>query len=220
LHCVFYPDKVSLTLTNSRERYGMSKLTEQGVIIKGFKATSKAMKCLDHQFKIGEWYETDGEIELCSNGFHFCPHMSGVWSYYPTDSRVFEVEAEMVLIDYHAGAELKYSAKRIRLVKEVKIGGYSNTGDRNTGNSNTGDWNATDRCSGMFCQNAQYVKSFDVQTKLTYEKFMEKYYDLFWSLASDLREDEPFDYKKYKTMPGWTLRKIKSLHKKHIEGRV
>ena len=227
-----------------------NKLTEPGIIIKGFKATDKNIKCRDHKFKLGEWYETDAEIKLCESGFHFCPHMSGLWSYYPADSRVFEVEAEMVLIDYEAGADLKYSAKRIRLVKEVKIGGNSNTGDwntgdsntgnsntgyrntggwntgdwntgnRNTGNRNTGDWNATDRCAGLFCQNIQRVKSFDVQTKLTHAEFMDKYYALYWALDSDLRKNDAFDYAKYKTMPGWTLKKIKSLHKKHIAGRT
>jgi len=106
------------------------------------------MKCKDIKLKLNKWYEFDGELELCKSGFHFCPHMSGVWAYYPEDSKVFEVEAEYVLIDYQAGADLKYVAKRIRLIKEVKIGGDGNTGDRNTGNRNMGYGNTGNRNTG------------------------------------------------------------------------
>jgi len=205
-------------------------LTEKGKIIKGFKATTQDMKCNNFEFRLNEWYEHDGEISLCEKGFHFCPHMSGVWSYYPSDSRVFEVEAECVLIDYQPGADLKYVAKRIRLLKEVKIGGdrntghrntgHRNTGHRNTGDRNTGYSNATDRCAGFFCQNKQKVRCFDVATNMTYEQFRDKYSDLYYALANDLIQDAPFDYERYKSLPGWTLRRIKSLHKKHIKGRM
>jgi hypothetical protein len=210
--------------------------------------------------------------------------MSGVWAYYPADSRVFKVEAELVIMDYEPGADLKYVAKKIRLTEEVEVGGNWNTGDgntgdwntgdwntgdgntgnwntgnrntgnrntgnrntgdgntgnwntgnrntgnrntgnwntgnRNTGDGNTGDWNTTDYCSGFFCQNKQYAKCFDVQTKLTHKKFRDKYWRLLDDLSCDLAQDQPFEYQKYKKLPGWSLRKIKSLHKKHIEGR-
>ena len=75
-------------------------ITAEGVIVKGFKATNKEMECKGFKFELGKWYEHQGELSLCNSGFHFCPHPSGVWEYYPIDSRVFEIEAEIVLIDY------------------------------------------------------------------------------------------------------------------------
>ena len=120
----------------------------------GYKATNADMICsgvgangkrFSQQYELGKWYECEGELELCKNGFHFCVHPSGVWSYYPGENtRVFVVEAEDVLdTPYEPGAALKKVARRIRLVREITVTGdsntgYSNTGDRNTGDSNTG----------------------------------------------------------------------------------
>jgi len=126
----------------------MSELTEKGKIIKGYKATNQDLTCQGYKFEVGEWHEHDGDVELCKSGFHFCPHMSGVWTYYPNNPKIWKVEAELVLLDNAPGADLKYVAKRIRLVKEVKIGGDGNTGDRNTGDCNTGNRNTGDGNTG------------------------------------------------------------------------
>ena len=48
----------------------------------GYKATDENMACKGHKFKLGEWAEIDGEIDLCASGFHFCVHPSGPWAYY------------------------------------------------------------------------------------------------------------------------------------------
>jgi hypothetical protein len=129
-------------------------MTPKGQIIKGYKATDGNMRCLGFQYEMGKWYEYDGLIKLCKSGFHFCPHMSGVWSYYnDSDTRIFEVEAEEVENKFEPGADLKYVAKRIRFIREIKVGsnrntGDWNTGDCNTGNRNTGDCNAGNRNTG------------------------------------------------------------------------
>ena len=118
----------------------------------GYKATNSDMKCRDVKFELGKWYSVDGELELCKNGFHFCVHPSGVWSYYSEkDTRVFKVEAEEVLdLPVEAGASFKMVARRIRLLEEITPGligndksntGHSNTGNDNTGYCNTGDSN-------------------------------------------------------------------------------
>jgi len=197
----------------------MSEITPKGKIITGYKATNQNRECNSHKFEIGKWYEHEGELSLCESGFHFCPHMSGVWAYYPEESRVFEVEAECVLIDYRPGADLKYVCRRIRLVREVKIGGDGNTGNGNTGYGNTGKGNTTDYSTGYFCQNKQRVICFDKQTTLTHEQFEKTHGPLACELGRELAQDKPFDYERYNTIPNWTLRKIKSLHRKHINGR-
>ncbi len=201
----------------------------------GFKATNADMTCNGHQFKLGEWSEIDGEIKLCSRGFHFCVHQSGPLCYYSgSDSRVFKIEAEQVLdIPVEPGAEFKLVAKRIRLVEEIKIGGHrntgdrntghsntghSNTGDRNTGDGNTGHWNTTNFSTGFFCQKEPKVISFDVQTKLTRDKFFEKYPEAY-QLGEALQQPEPIAITPFKRIPGITKAKLAALHKKHLEGR-
>ncbi len=138
-------------------------MTQQKFIPKmtGYKATNALMQCQPDrnkepfQFEIGKWYEAEGEIEICKNGFHFCDQQSGVWAFYSMpDARVFKVEAENVLdLPIKPGAGHKWVASRIRLVEEVRVTGdyntgYSNTGDYNTGDSNTGNRNTGDYNTG------------------------------------------------------------------------
>jgi hypothetical protein len=128
-------------------------------MMKGFKATDKDMKCTPgnkaFQYEFDKIFEHEGELEMCKAGFHFCVHLSGVWSFYNnSDTRVFEVEAYDVLDERSGdGAEVKMVAHKIKFVREVKIGGdsntgYSNTGYRNTGDSNTGYSNTGYRNTG------------------------------------------------------------------------
>ena len=123
------------------------KLTPKGKIITGYKATDVEMKCRGFQFKLGKWYEHEEHLELCSSGFHFCKYPSGPWSYYDS-GRIFVVEAEYVLLSDAPGADLKYVARKIKLVSEINITGHKNTGDKNTGTENTGHRNAGDRNTG------------------------------------------------------------------------
>jgi PPE-repeat protein len=135
------------------------KLTPKGKIIRGYKATDKDMKCLNYQFEFGKWHEHDGELVVCSSGFHFCEYPSGPWSFYnPSTSRLFHVEAEFVLLSKGPGADLKHVCKRIKLIEEINCTGNwntgnwntgdRNTGDRNTGYRNTGNWNTGDGNTG------------------------------------------------------------------------
>ena len=101
--------------------------------------------------------------------------------------------------------------------------GYRNIGDRNTGHRNIGDWNtgignATNRSAGFFCMETKKVESFDVQTNLTYEQYMEKYPE-YNNLSRNLLKDDPIDFKKYKNLPGITPQKLKKLHNKFKKAR-
>lgn len=40
--------------------------------MKGYKGFDSNFKCRDFQYEVGREYETDEELELCENGFHFC----------------------------------------------------------------------------------------------------------------------------------------------------
>lgn len=84
---------------------------------------------------------------------------------------------------------------------------------------NTGDGNATDYSGGFFCQKEPLVVSFDKQTKYTRKEYFDKYPE-YNQLLELLAQDDAFDYGKFKTFPGWTLKKCKELHQKHIAGRA
>jgi hypothetical protein len=219
--------------------------------MKGYKATDKDMKCRGFQFELGKWYEHEGELIECQSGFHFCDQPSGPWAYYSEEgTRIFEVEAEGILDEsFKPGAEVKRVCRRIKLVREIEIGGdsntgNSNTGDRNTGdrntgycntgycntgycntgycntgNSNTGDGNATGHSAGFFCVKEPKVISFDEQTKLTHHDFLRLYPEAY-NLAEALCGSKPIEFERYKNIPGITARKLKALHKKHMNGRL
>jgi len=97
--------------------------------------------------------------------------------------------------------------------------GHRNTGYSNTGHRNTGNWNCTNRSAGVFCQVEPCVISFDVETDMTHDDFMEKYGHLCGKLGDDLMQDTPIDFCKYADIPFITEEKLKSLHQKMIAAR-
>ena len=89
-------------------------------MIKGYKALSPNMAAIygnGMQYELGKWYEVDGEIKPCKNGFHFCRKLEDIQGNYDLfHSRLFEIEA--------GGKVTKASrtvmvCSRIRLVREI-----------------------------------------------------------------------------------------------------
>jgi hypothetical protein len=211
----------------------------------GYKATDANMQCRGFQYELGRWYRHEGDLKLCSEGFHFCPHPSGPWAFYDAaGTRIFAVEARDVWMEYEPGADVKAVCREIRLVSEVSFDGNRNTGDWNTGNRNTGDWNTGNwntgywntgdwntsdrntgnwntgnRSCGMFCSKEPCVVVFDVQTDMTFQEFLEKYPQCR-KLGEALMSDEVFDYALYSSIPGWTLEKCAALHRAFIAART
>ena len=62
------------------------------------------------------------------------------------------------------------------------------------------------------------MKSFDVQTELTYEQFLDKYPESH-TLGRLLMELGPIPFEPYKNIPGITPEKLIALHTKHMEVR-
>ena len=50
--------------------------------VKGYKAFNKDLTCRDFQYEIGKEYKHEGNIELCSEGFHFCKRLMDIHGYY------------------------------------------------------------------------------------------------------------------------------------------
>ena len=190
------------------------KLTPKGMILKGYKATDDNMCCRGFKFEIGKWYEHGGDIEMCSSGFHFCKYPSGPWSYYDS-GRLFEVEAEEAYLSTGPGADIKHVAKRIRLIKEIVIGGNRNTGERNTGYGNAGDGNAGDYHSGCLCFGEAKFYLFNKVAKRELVDF-----GLVYSLSEKLMTDEEIDPTPYLSLPNASVKAIKKLHDEHKKARA
>ncbi|MCF0126797.1 MAG: leucine-rich repeat domain-containing protein [Clostridia bacterium] len=61
--------------------YGCVELTKfnNGKYYKGFNSD---LTCRKFQYKENEWFETDGKVELCVNGFHACHSPFYIFNYY------------------------------------------------------------------------------------------------------------------------------------------
>lgn len=155
---------------------------------KGYKVFDKNWCCRGFQYEVGKTYTHEGEITLCTAGFHFCENLIDCFDYYPFNK-------EMNVAEIIARGDIITNGKKsvtniIDIVREldwsevlkiVNFGidnngrgntgdkntgdrniGYYNTGDYNTGDSNTGDCN-TGHCNTGDC-NTGYSNTGDCNT--------------------------------------------------------
>ena len=88
--------------------------------MKGFKGFKKDLTCHGLQFKEGETFEHNGEMKLCSSGFHFCENPIDVFQYYsPSTSRFMEIEGEDVSVE--TDGDSKRVCKKILIKKEISL---------------------------------------------------------------------------------------------------
>ena len=127
-------------------------------MVKGFKGFNEDLTCRGFQYEIGKTYKHNGEVELCSSGFHFCRKLKDVHNFYNLKtSRICEIVADGKIID----DDKKSVCSRMRIVREVsreeiwsiinigeKNTGLFNSGDLNSGSLNSGDLNSGNRNSG------------------------------------------------------------------------
>ena len=127
--------------------------------IKGFKVFNPNWTCRGFQYKVGEIFVHNGNIEMCGAGFHFCQKASDCFNYYNFNSqnKVAEVEA-LGLVETQ---EDKSVTDKIKIIREIEWSelltivndgknctGLENTGNWNTGNHNTGNWNTGNHNTG------------------------------------------------------------------------
>ena len=144
-------------------------------MVKGFKGFNQDLTCRGFQYEIGKTYEYNGEIELCSSGFHFCRKLQDVHQFYDLKtSRICEIEADGK-IDNDG---IKSVCARIRIIRELSREeidaavntGKDNTGLFNSGNRNSGNRNSGNCNSGYFCACNNSSGVF-MTKKITYEAF-------------------------------------------------
>ena len=132
--------------------------------IKGYKVFNSDWTCRGFQYKVGETFKHNGNIEMCGSGFHFCQNASDCFDYYSFDSK--NKVAEVLAIGNVETIGNKSVTDEIIIIREItwnelltivntgkdctglcNTGDY-NTGNRNTGYYNTGDWNTGDYNTG------------------------------------------------------------------------
>ena len=134
--------------------------------IKGYKVFNSDWTCRGFQYKVGETYIHNGNIEMCGSGFHFCQKASDCFSYYPFNSNNKVVEIEAIGLVETSGN--KSVTDKIVIVREIPwqelltivnegkdCTGLCNTGNCNTGNCNTGNCNTGD-CNTGNCNTGNY----------------------------------------------------------------
>ena len=94
-------------------------------MIKGYKGFKKDLTCNNFQFKENETFKHEGEVMLCSSGFHFCTNPLDVLNYYDlTESEFAEVESETV--DAKNDSDSKCVCKEIKIGVKLGIKGFVN----------------------------------------------------------------------------------------------
>lgn len=164
--------------------------------IKGFKVFNPDWTCRGFQYKVGETFVHNGNIEMCGAGFHFCRKASDCFNYYNFNSqnKVAEVEA-LGLVETQGD---KSVTDKIKIIREIEWSelltivndgknctglqntgdwntgncntGNCNTGDWNTGDRNTGDWNSTNYSTGFFNSVEQNIFLFNKPTSMSRDK--------------------------------------------------
>ena len=88
--------------------------------MKGYKALRKSMRSIygNIVYKLDKEYSIEGELKMCENGYHFCKELINVFTYYPLDSRVFEIDTLDGEIKKDNEFD-KYCTNKIKLVREI-----------------------------------------------------------------------------------------------------
>lgn len=95
--------------------------------MKSYKGFDKKLKCRDFQYEIGKEYEMDGEIKVCSRGFHACESPFDVFDHYTMiDSRFCEVEQDGNISKEDGGT--KICSSKIKIKAELKLADMINLG--------------------------------------------------------------------------------------------
>ena len=62
----------------------MIKTISKENAITAYKGFKDDFSCLDFQYKVGNEYHINGDVEMCENGFHACKDLMDVFNYYLT----------------------------------------------------------------------------------------------------------------------------------------
>ena len=86
--------------------------------MKAYKGTNNN-KCLTLTYEVGKTYTFEGELKMCSQGFHFCKEMKDVFGYYGYNNNNFvmlEIEVLGKTIDDEYDKSVTNKLKVLRVV--------------------------------------------------------------------------------------------------------
>jgi hypothetical protein len=93
-----------------------------GKIIKGFKAFNKGLKCRDFQYEVGKEYKLNGDVKICSSGFHFCENPLDVLNYYDLiDSEFAAVETDGKIDKEKGQRDTKLASDKIKITAKLDL---------------------------------------------------------------------------------------------------
>ena len=186
--------------------------------IKGFKVFNPDWTCRGFQYKVGETFVHNGNIEMCGAGFHFCQKASDCFNYYNFNSqnKVAEVEA-LGLVETQ---EDKSVTDKIKIIREIEWSelltivndGKNCTGLGNTGDWNTGDWNSTNYSTGFFNSVEQNIFLFNKPTSMSRDEIHSlkgiqilnwNFENSWWIYSVNMSDDEKKSNPKYETTGGY-----------------
>ena len=119
--------------------------------IKGYKVFNSDWTCRGFQYKVGETFVHNGNIEMCGAGFHFCQKATDCFNYYEfyCNNKVAEVEA-IGLVETRGDKSVTDKIIIVREITWLELLTIVNTGNWNTGVRNTGDYNTGSRNTGDY----------------------------------------------------------------------
>ena len=129
--------------------------------IKGYKVFNPDWTCRGFQYKVGETFVHNGNIEMCGSGFHFCRKASDCFNHYcfNSNNKVAEVEA-IGLVETRGDKSVTDKIKIVREIKWMELLTIVNEGNNCTGLCNSGDYNSGNRNSGNYnsgsCNSGNY----------------------------------------------------------------
>ena len=101
-------------------------MSEEKVVMKGYKAFNKGMKCRDKQYAEHTVFEEDS-AEICKSGMHFCKNPFDVFDYYPLVNDKGEIPefAEVEALDeVKTDDDKKYCTKKLKIGAKISLAGF------------------------------------------------------------------------------------------------
>lgn len=91
-------------------------------VVRGYKAMNSDMICKGYQYTIGEIHRLKDteELKIFVCGFHFCRNLLDCFTYYPTTSKVYEIEATGHVCE----SDSISCTDEIRIIREVPVEEY------------------------------------------------------------------------------------------------
>ena len=192
---------------------------------KGYKVFNPDFTCRNFKFKVGETYKHDGEIEMCSEGFHFCTKAQDCFSYYDFDSKnkVAEVKAIGKVLTHDSDS--KICTDKIKILRELtwqevlvvcntgtNNKGFGNSGHRNSGHMNSGNMNSGHMNSGVFNTNEPKLRLFNKDSDWYYANWYSsdafnvlenKFILTMWVYESSMTDEEKTEHPEFYCQEGY-----------------